>query len=100
VLEHIEDLGPVFKKASKAAKTDGYLYVGELHPFKQYNGTKARFETPEGIHVVDCYNHHLSDFTEAAKKSGFEIVRIMEFFDDKEVKSIPRILTMLFQKKR
>jgi len=99
VLEHIEELEPVFRKSALATNPDGYLYVGELHPFKQYNGTKARFETSDGIHVVDCFNHHLSDFTEAGKKSGFEIVRIKEYFDDDEMKNIPRILTILFQKR-
>jgi predicted TPR repeat methyltransferase len=99
VLEHIEELSTVFEKAAQATNQEGYLYVGELHPFKQYNGTKARFETPEGIHVVECFNHHLTDFTEAAKKTGFEIVRIKEFFDDNDTKNIPRILTILFQKK-
>ena len=44
VLEHIENLGPVFEKASKSVKSGGYVYIGELHPYKQYTGTKARFE--------------------------------------------------------
>ena len=45
VLEHIEDIESVFRKASQKIKKGGYLYLGELHPFKQYAGSKARFET-------------------------------------------------------
>ncbi len=71
VLEHIEDLDPVFKQASKLLKPGGYVYIGELHPFKQYSGSKARFATEAGEQVVNCFNHHLSDFVEAAKKLWF-----------------------------
>ena len=99
VLEHIEHLDPVFQKLSEVVKPDGYVYIGELHPFKQYNGTKARFETQEGLHIVACYTHHISDFTQAAKRHGFEVVMIDEFFDDNDRTSIPRILTLLLQKK-
>ncbi len=42
------------------------MYIGELHPFKQYAGSKARFNTEAGEQVVNCYNHHITDFTDAA----------------------------------
>lgn len=98
ILEHIEDLGPVFEKAADAVKPGGYVYVGELHPFKQYSGTKARFETAGDLHIVPCFNHHVSDFTGSAKKFGLEIVDLKEFFDEKDPNFIPRILTILFRK--
>jgi len=47
VLEHIENLNEVFRKVSQVITKDGFLYVGELHPFKQYLGSKARFEIEE-----------------------------------------------------
>lgn len=52
VLEHIENLEPIFKEASHALVEGGFVYIGELHPFKQYTGSKARFETEEGTHVL------------------------------------------------
>jgi predicted TPR repeat methyltransferase len=97
ILEHIENLEPVFYEASKAIAAGGYIYIGELHPFKQYAGTKARFTTDEGEQVVTCFNHHLSDFTGAAKKYGFYVVDINEYFDDDD-RTIPRIVTILFKK--
>jgi len=51
------------------------------------------------VQAVTCFNHHITDFTGAAQKSGFEIVRIEEWFDDGDRAKIPRILTLLFQKK-
>jgi ubiquinone/menaquinone biosynthesis C-methylase UbiE len=97
VLEHIEKLEQVFDKVSKIIADDGYVYIGELHPFKQYAGSKARFTTDEGEQVVSCFNHHLSDFVQAAKKCGFTIVGINEYFDEDDRTTIPRILSMLLQ---
>lgn len=98
VLEHIEDLDAVFNKASSALQKGGYLYIGELHPFKQYTGTKARFETEQGVQVVPCYNHQISDFIHAAKKNGLKMVDVNEYFDTNDRNNLPRILTVLFQK--
>lgn len=98
VLEHIENLDDIFRKTSEKASPNGYVYIGELHPFKQYNGSRARFETGAGTQELTCYIHHLSDFTKAAKIYDFQIVGICEFFDDKDRNSIPRILSILYRK--
>ncbi|HTA62519.1 MAG TPA: class I SAM-dependent methyltransferase [Bacteroidia bacterium] len=98
VLEHIENLEPIFDQVSKALVSGGHVYVGELHPFKQYAGTKARFETEEGTQIVSCFNHHISDFTSAAKKHGLEVVNVNEYFDDNDRTTLPRILTVLLKK--
>lgn len=98
VLEHIQNLDHIFSEAAKALVKGGYVYIGELHPFKQYTGTKARFETAEGLQIVECYNHNISEFTQAAKKHGFTISDVNEDFDDNDPSTIPRILTLLLQK--
>ena len=98
VLEHIEKLEPVFLNVSKVIADGGFVYIGELHPFKQYAGSKARFATDEGEQVVTCFNHHLSDFIQAAKKYGFDIVDMNEYFDEDDRTAIPRILSILFKK--
>lgn len=99
VLEHIEDLDYIFQQVSASLQKDGYVYIGELHPFKQYSGSKARFETDEGTQVVQCFNHHLSDFFIQAKKYGFTLIDINEYFDEDNRNEIPRILCILLQKK-
>src|SRR4030095_16453636 len=70
VLEHIENLDPIFKEAAQSLHAGGYVYLGELHPFKQYVGSKARFETENGQQILQCYNHNISDFIQTAKKHG------------------------------
>ena len=99
VLEHIENLNNIFQKLRNVVQNKGYIYIGELHPFKQYNGSKARFETEEGVKIVPCFNHHISDFTDSAKENGFEIIEVKEYFDNNDRTTLPRILTLLFQKK-
>ena len=98
VLEHFDDLQPLFKKAAALLQPGGYLYAGELHPFKQYSGSKARFDTEAGTQVVECYDHHVSGFTNAAKAAGLQLISIDEYFDGADRKTMPRILAMLFRK--
>ena len=99
VLEHIKDLEPVFKKAFDSLVPGGHFYIGELHPFKQYGGSKARFEKEDQTVVLDCYTHHVSDFLSVGLNHGFNLAQINESFDSHSGKEIPRILTLLFRKK-
>jgi ubiquinone/menaquinone biosynthesis C-methylase UbiE len=98
VLEHISDLESILQKVSHALAPGGKVYIGELHPFKQYSGSKARFDTASGTQVVTCFNHHISDFTDAATQAGFKIELIREYFDKNDRQDIPRILTLVFTK--
>ena len=98
MLEHIEDLDAVFQKLAMVSDTGTRVYIGELHPFKQYAGSKARFETESGTQVVTCFNHHVTDFIQAANASGFQLILIDEQFDDEDRSQIPRILNLLFEK--
>ena len=97
VLEHFSQLLPLFKKAAAVMSPGGHLYIGELHPFKQYGGSKARFETDAGTQIVECFNHHVSDFTHAAKQTGFRLIELQEYFDEDKRDAVPRILAMLFR---
>lgn len=97
VLEHIEHLEPVFEKAASALNKGGHLYIGELHPFKQYTGSKARFENGDETFVLDCYIHHISEFSNLASQHGFSLMKLNEWFDE-DNKELPRILTLLFRK--
>ena len=98
MLEHIEDLNAVFHKVSKVTAKGSQVYIGELHPFKQYAGSKARFETETGTQVVTCFNHHVTDFIQAANASGFQLLQLDEQFDDADRSQLPRILNLLFEK--
>lgn len=98
VLEHIEDLESVFEKMQPFLTSRGYIYIGELHSFKQYTGSKARFETEQGHQIVPGFNHHISDFINAAKKQEFRLLKLEEHFDGNDRAAIPRILSCLFER--
>ncbi len=95
-LEHIEDIEFVFRQARKVLRFGGKFYIGELHPFKQYQGSKARFETGNGVFELECFVHHVSEFFEAATRNNFEVVTLKEWFDDDDKTQIPRLVTMIF----
>jgi ubiquinone/menaquinone biosynthesis C-methylase UbiE len=98
ILEHIEHLKAIFTHAFQCCSSGGYLYLGELHPARQYPGTKARYESDDGqVNVLECYTHHVSDFYNAATAAGFMSVKLNEWFDE-NTETVPRILTMVFQK--
>lgn len=98
ILEHIQDLDFVFAQAYQALQPNGLLYIGELHPFKQYQGSKARFDTDTGLFELECHVHHISDYTESARQHGFICLALQEWFDDDNRNGIPRIVSFLFRK--
>jgi ubiquinone/menaquinone biosynthesis C-methylase UbiE len=98
VLEHIDNLDHIFQQVSKSLHPGGYVYIGELHPFKQYAGTKARFDTAAGTAILECFNHHISDFIQSAGKYGLIVDDLNEYFDDNDRNGIPRILTIILKK--
>ena len=99
ILEHINNLHFIFEQASKALQPQGHFYICELHPYKQYTGSKARFETTEGVHVLECYIHHASDYFDAAIKNNFTCSSLNECFDEDDRSNPPRLISFLFQKK-
>jgi ubiquinone/menaquinone biosynthesis C-methylase UbiE len=99
VLEHVEDLSHIFREASRVLNTGGHFYICELHPFKQYGGTKARFERKEVTIELQVFIHHLSDYVQPALDSGFRIIDLREWFDDPgSAQRLPRLVSFLFRK--
>jgi malonyl-CoA O-methyltransferase len=97
VLEHVRELGGIFQQAKGRLAASGRFYICELHPFKQYSGSKARFESPDGTQAVECFIHNLTDYLEAAAAHGFTAKRIDEWFDNDNRTQIPRLKSFLFQ---
>jgi ubiquinone/menaquinone biosynthesis C-methylase UbiE len=99
ILEHIENIDFVFQQAHKVLKNGGQFYIGELHPFKQYQGTKARFDTEKGVFILECFIHNISEWLDVAKKNSFECVELKEWFDEDDKTVIPRIVSFIFRLK-
>lgn len=99
VLEHIADLGHIFSEAARTLIAGGKFVINELHPFKQYGGTKARFEREAEIVEVPAFVHHISDFTNAAGQSDFKLIALDEHWHAEDKGKPPRIVSFVFQKR-
>jgi ubiquinone/menaquinone biosynthesis C-methylase UbiE len=97
VLEHIADLRPVFQEAARALRPGGHLFVSELHPIRQYLGSQARFERDGVTTRIDAHIHHVSEFLDAARDAGLELVELREWWQDDYGPQIPRLLALLFR---
>ena len=97
-LEHIENLNHIFNQANLKLKKNGLFFICELHPFKQYSGSKARYETESGTKELEVYIHHISEYIDDAKNNGFEFVEMKEWFDEKTKKGLPRLISFVFKK--
>lgn len=98
VLEHIADLPHIFSEASRVLESNGKFFINELHPFKQYKGTKAKFEKGEAIIEVDAFVHHISDFIHAATANGLKLVTLNEYWHEADQGKPPRLVSFIFEK--
>lgn len=99
VLEHIENLDHIFKQASLVLETNGHFYICELHPYKQLEGSRAKFEQTGKLIELEYFIHHITDFYSAATANGFQCIDLKEWFDDNDRSTTPRLVSFLFQKK-
>ncbi|CAF1580093.1 unnamed protein product, partial [Didymodactylos carnosus] len=94
MLEHIENIEPFFMEVNRILKINGEFFVSELHPYKQYLGTKANG-------VIQSFTHHISDFLHVGKKNGFTMKEMQEWWtndEETEHRTPPRLVTFIFEK--
>ena len=98
VLEHIEELSFIFAQAARVLATGGQLFISELHPFRQYLGTQARFDRDHETRTIEAFVHHVTDFTDAAAQNGLSIQSIKEWWHTEDVDKPPRLISFSFTK--
>ena len=99
VLEHIQDLSFIFQQASTILDTGGKFYIAELHPYKQLQGSRAKFEQDGNLLKLEFFIHHISDYLHAAKSNEFVCDNLQEWFDTEDSNQIPRLVSFIFRKK-
>ncbi len=98
VLEHIADLSFIFSEAARALVRGGVFFVSELHPFKQYQGTKANFQQGQERTEIQAFVHHISDFLDAAAHNGFTLKELKEWWHPEDEGKPPRLVSFNFEK--
>ena len=98
VLEHIENLSHIFSEAQRILRPGGRFFLNELHPFKQYDGKKARFSRGEQTVEVDAFVHHISDFIGASMENDLKLLRLNEYWHEKDEGKLPRLVSFWFEK--
>jgi malonyl-CoA O-methyltransferase len=101
VLEHVEDLKPVFAEATRVLRPRGEVFVCELHPERQAQGQQAEFADPDTgeRRRVAAFVHDTLAYVSAGVDAGL----MLEHADDRRDPgappgSLPRILSLRFQR--
>jgi SAM-dependent methyltransferase len=98
VLEHVENLPFVFREAFRVLVKRGRFFVSELHPYRQYQGKKARFETDQKKNEIQAFVHNISDFTNAARDHGLKMESMNEWWHEEDREQLPRLISFMFVK--
>lgn len=98
VLEHIENIDFVFAEAARTLQPGGHFFLCELHPFRQYQGSKANFQREDETTEIPAHLHHLTDFLTAAESSGLSLRNLKEWWHEEDQNKPPRLVSFLFTK--
>jgi hypothetical protein len=74
----------------------GLLYISELHPYKQLQGSQARYRDPEtgAAVLVPAFHHSLSEYINGGIGAGLTLRRVEERQNVSD--ATPRLMTLLF----
>ena len=101
VLEHVRDLAPVFREASRVLRVGGQLFCCELHPYRQLRGGQAHFvdrHTDETVQVA-AYRHTVSEYVTEALAAGFILRALGEWLEpDADPGTAPRLVSLLLER--
>lgn len=97
VLEHIEDLHFTFSEASRVLVKGGRFFICELHPFRQYLGTQARFQRADDTKLIAAFTHHITDFTNAGLANELMLKEMKEWWHEEDEGKAPRLISFLFE---
>jgi malonyl-CoA O-methyltransferase len=80
VLDHIADLGVLFREMLRVCRPAGFVVVSGFHPAMALRGVQARFRDPDSgqeIRPASCA-HQFSDYVMAATRAGFALDHLSE----------------------
>ena len=101
VLEHVEDLRPVYREAARVLRPGGRLWFCELHPERQRRGGQAHFTdgaTGETVHVA-AWRHDVGEYVNGGIAAGLVLRELGEWLEEGAAEGAPpRLLSVLFER--
>lgn len=84
VLEHVGDLGHLFREIRRSLRPAGRAVVSAMHPAMLLRGSQARFTDQESGEKVEpgSWPHQISDFVTAALGAGLALESLSEHAPD------------------
>ena len=101
VLEHIQDLTPIYAEAAKVLRPGGRLWLCELHPERQRLGSQAHFTSSAtgGTIHVPAFRHTVSEYVNGGIDAGLALLSLGEWLEESATREAPpRLISLLFQK--
>lgn len=99
VLEHLDEIGPVFREAARVLRPGGTFFSAEFHPMRQMMGRQARFtDAATGrVELVAAFLHDTSEYVQSGLGAGMRLDHLGEWRDDEaERASTPRLISVCF----
>ncbi len=80
VLEHIEQLPPLFREMCRVCSPAGWLYISDIHPMMRLRGGQAQFSDRNRDEEVrpQGYGHKISDYVTGILRAGLSITEMDE----------------------
>ena len=80
VVDHVADLGGLFREMRRVCRPGGRVIVTTIHPAMALRGVQARFRDPATAREVRpaSVNHTLSEYVTAAARAGFAFDELIE----------------------
>jgi malonyl-CoA O-methyltransferase len=101
VLEHVDDLGPVYAEAARVLRPGGRLLLCELHPERQRRGGQAHFtdaDTGRTVYVA-AHRHTAGEYVNGGIAAGLVLRHLGEWLEaDAAADAPPRLLSVLFER--
>lgn len=101
VLEHLEQLPPVYAEAARVLRPGGALFLCELHPERQRRGGQAHFQdaaTGERTYVP-AFRHTIGEYVNSGIEAGLQLRRLGEWLEPgASPDAPPRLVSVLFEK--
>jgi ubiquinone/menaquinone biosynthesis C-methylase UbiE len=101
VLEHVEDLSPIYAEAARVLRPGGRLLLCELHPERQRRGGQAQFTDPAtgGTVHVAAYRHTVGEYVNGGIAAGLRLRHLGEWLEaGAPPDASPRLVSVLFER--